>query len=104
MGVMPSTPSLINPGFALSYGFYDSGSGISGLTNQDQSYVYLTGSRATWMGDLVKALGSNLSDKPFNVWALPGAHDAGMFDTTFLDTILTNSAFIGERSDCDPGP
>jgi hypothetical protein len=96
MGVMLNTPSLTNSGFALSYGFYDSGSGVSGLTNQDQSYVYLTGSRATWMGDLVQQVGSNLSNKPFNVWVLPGAHDSGMFDTTMLDTILTNTAFIGD--------
>jgi hypothetical protein len=60
MGDMLNTPSVAvtKPDFAMAYGFYDSGSGASGLTSQDQAYVYLTGSRATWMGDLVKEMGS----------------------------------------------
>jgi hypothetical protein len=95
MGDMLNTPSTTTPDFGLAYGFYDSGSGASGLTNQDQAYVYLTRSRATWMGDLVEQVGSNLSDKPLNVWVLPGAHDSGMFDTTMLDTLLTSTEFIG---------
>jgi hypothetical protein len=92
---MLETPSITTPGYDISYGFYDSGSGASGLTNQDQAYVYLTPSRATWMGELVKQMGSSLAAKPFHVWALPGAHDAGTFDTTVLNTLLTSAKFIG---------
>jgi hypothetical protein len=40
MGDMLNTPSVTTPGLALAYGFYDSGSGASGLTNQDQSYLF----------------------------------------------------------------
>lgn len=79
---------------ALSFGFYDSGPGIGGLTNQDQSYVYVTAPRATWMADLVRDMGPALSSKPFGVFALPGAHDAGMFDPTCLDEMVTNAGFL----------
>ena len=84
----PGTPSVTGDGWALSYGFYDAGPGVGGLTDQDQSYAYLTGDQSTWMGDLVATLGPALANAPFNTWVLPGAHDAGMNDTTALQALL----------------
>ena len=95
MDVMLDTPSVTQPDFAIAYGFYDSAAGAPRSTKQAQAYVYLTGSRAAWMGDLVNEMGSTLQHKPLHVWALPGAHDAGMFDTALLDALLTRSEFIG---------
>jgi hypothetical protein len=79
MTVMLNTPSIIDPttNSAISYGFYDSGPGTSGLTNQDQSYVYCTRVLTTWMGDLVKQY-PQAGQNPFYQFALPGAHDSGM--------------------------
>jgi hypothetical protein len=94
LGDMLSTPSVFNSGWALSYGFYDSGSGIGGLTNQDQSYVYVTPDSSTWMGNLANAMGTSLTSQPFSVFALPGAHDSGMFDTTCVAQIVKNTTFL----------
>lgn len=96
MGKMLSTPSQFGSDWALSYGFYDSGPGIDGLTNQDQSYVYLTADMSNWMGNLATTLGSTLTAQPFSVFALPGAHDSGMFDTTCVSTMLSNPVFLKE--------
>lgn len=94
MGNMLNTPSQFGPGWAVSYGFYDSGSGIGGLTNQDQSYVYATPDMRHWMGDLVASAGSKLAQQPFSVFALPGAHDSGMFDPTCVAKLLGDAAFV----------
>ncbi|WP_224651248.1 hypothetical protein [Pectobacterium versatile] len=48
---MMKTPSIINRTSAISYGFYDAGSGSGGLTNRDQNYVYITPNMSKWMGD-----------------------------------------------------
>ena len=90
---MMQTPSMVTDGYALSYGFFDSGSGASGLTNQDQGYVYLTANHSRWMGSLV-AQNPALGSAPFGVFALPGAHDAGMNDTTFLAKLFQNEAYV----------
>lgn len=92
MGSLLQTPSLIGPGYSLSYGFYDSGPGWGSLTNQDQSYVYLTDNYSTWMSDLTQAQPA-LRDAPFRVFALPGAHDSGMFDPTCINLLLDNPIF-----------
>lgn len=89
---MLETPSRTGPGWALSYGFYDSGPGIGGLTNQDQSYIYLTDSQATWMGDLVRLSGGVSADTSFQSFVLPGAHDSGMFDLSAVRSILKDPA------------
>jgi hypothetical protein len=99
IGDMLKTPSQFGPDWAVSYGFYDSGSGaISGLTNQDQSYIYVTRNQSNWMGDLAQSLGSAFTDKPFCTLALPGSHDAGMFDARTLGELIeskaTSSSFI----------
>lgn len=65
---MLSTPSLVTPDFAMADGFYNAGFGVSGLTNQDQAYVYVTESRATWMGDLVPNFFQHIGRWPDLVW------------------------------------
>ncbi|RMQ44956.1 hypothetical protein ALQ04_01499 [Pseudomonas cichorii] len=94
LGNMLQTPSLFGQGWAVSYGFYDSGSGSGGLTNQDQSYVYATGDMSGWMGDLAHSMGTALTEQPFSTFALPGAHDAGMFDPTLVTSLLNNAEFL----------
>ncbi|MEI9928433.1 MAG: hypothetical protein WDN44_12970 [Sphingomonas sp.] len=74
---MLETPSIFAPDHTICYGFYDAGPGLGGLTDQDQSYAYFTGSYADWMGDLAAA-DPHAANLPFNRFALPGAHDAGM--------------------------
>lgn len=59
---------------AVSYGFYDAGSGQAGLPSQDQFWLYITQSLQTWMTDNARALNSI----PLAHMCLPGAHDAGM--------------------------
>lgn len=94
MGNMMQTPSIVTKDYAISYGFYDAGAGMGSLTNQDQSYVYVTDNYANWMGDLAKTDPAILS-KPFATFALPAAHDSGMFDTTCVSTLLHNASFLG---------
>ncbi|MBO9558954.1 MAG: hypothetical protein J7515_10240 [Caulobacter sp.] len=86
MMVMMETPSIIAPdtNTAISYGFYDAGPGTSGLTNQDQSYVYCTRVLSQWMGGLAQAY-PQVQSQPFHQFALPGAHDAGM---NTMDTVI----------------
>ncbi|MGV1769575.1 hypothetical protein ACQZ6B_05285 [Agrobacterium vitis] len=88
---MMNTPSIIGPDFAFSYGMFDAGTGSgTGLTNQDQIYAYLTGSQQSWMGTLAST-NPAVKNAPFASFVLPGAHDAGMFDLTQVNT-LCNSA------------
>lgn len=94
MGNMLQTPSHISSNYALSYGFYDSGPGWGSLTNQDQSYVYITDNYSNWMGDLARAMPAIL-DKPLSTFSLVGAHDAGMFDMTCAQSLLHNATFLG---------
>lgn len=90
LGNMLNTPAAIDSNYALSYGFYDSGAGYGDLTNQDQSYVYLTDNYSNWMGDLKNAIPA-ISSKPFSTFALPAAHDSGMFSTTRLNQVLNDA-------------
>jgi hypothetical protein len=96
---MMSTQSIIAPDSALSYGFYDCGirTLANSLTNQDQSYVYLTGNYSEWMKDLANKHPEFL-DRPLNVLALPGAHDAGMFETFNFKHLLGNEDFLDKLS------
>jgi hypothetical protein len=88
------TQSVIGSYFALSYGMFDAGSGSgTGLTNQDQIYAYLTGSQKRWMGDLAAA-DSAVNTAPFASFVLPGAHDAGTWDLTQVNTLCLSSAGI----------
>ncbi|KAA6438428.1 hypothetical protein FEM33_17220 [Dyadobacter flavalbus] len=91
---MFNTQSFGTNDYAVSYGFYDSSFGEGSLTNQDQSYVYATGSKANWMGDIAGQAGN----APFSSFVLPGAHDAGMFDTTCVKTIQNNYTFLNVLS------
>ena len=95
MDHMLGTPSQFYPAWwALSYGFFDSWLPDMGLTNKDQAYVYLTRSMSDWMGQLASEMGTALAQQPFSVWALPGAHDSGMFDMTAMDKIIEDATLI----------
>jgi hypothetical protein len=93
MGNMMNTPSLITSNYALSYGFYDSGPGWGSLTNQDQSYVYVTTPVSRWMTDLIND-NPALRNAPLSVFALPGAHDSGMFSTMMYGAMEKSAAFL----------
>ncbi len=91
MGYMMNTPSTVAPNFALSYGFYDSGSADgTPLTNQDQFYCYLSDNYSNWMGDLAAAFSTTVNGSTLNQFALPGAHDSGMCTmSTSLDILAS---------------
>jgi hypothetical protein len=87
---MLTTPSLFGAGYAVSYGFYDAGSGaLNSLTNQDQFYVYVTKNYKNWMGDLANKY-PQVNNAPFYQFALAGAHDAGMFTIDTVNQLLTS--------------
>ncbi len=94
MGDMLATPSLVKSDYCLSYGYYDSSFGKppEAITNQDQSYVYLTHNQSSWMGDLTDR-NAKVLNKPFSTFALPGAHDAGMFTAENVAKIIDDSMF-----------
>ncbi|KLO07782.1 hypothetical protein SCHPADRAFT_634261 [Schizopora paradoxa] len=83
-----TTPAVVGPGYTITYGYYHSGSGISGLTKSDQAWVTVTPSLSDWMGD-VTPNGSTAADKPFSTFVLAAAHDAGM-NTTDGIKLVTN--------------
>ncbi|WEK00470.1 MAG: hypothetical protein P0Y59_01895 [Candidatus Sphingomonas phytovorans] len=93
MHTMFKTPPRIgNP--TVCWGLYDAGSGkVSGMTNQHQLYVYATRDQRRWMGDLAKR-NPHVARGPFARFALPGSHDAGMFDMRAVRKILHNPAFV----------
>lgn len=93
LGDMLDTPSVISDGYAVSYGFYDAGPGWGSITNRDQSYVYVTSDHSNWMGDLA-AEDSAIAHAPFSGFVLPGAHDAGMYDTTRIQEVINLDGFI----------
>jgi hypothetical protein len=83
MEKMLDTRSLITTQGAVSYGLYDAGQGTANLTNRYQLYVYYTDPYTNWMTQLAASV-NGFGDQPFSAWALPGSHDAGMFDPTAL--------------------
>ena len=92
---MLSTPANISPNRAISWGLYHAGAGNFGLTNQYQQYLYLTDNHSTWMGNLVQS-NTRYGLQAFKRFVLPGAHDAGMFDSTWINNNL--NAFIQSLS------
>ncbi|MES2449757.1 MAG: hypothetical protein V4610_04245 [Pseudomonadota bacterium] len=87
-----SPPRIGNP--TVCWGLYDAGSGkISGMTNQHQFYVYATRDQRRWMGDLAKR-NPRVARGPFARFALPGSHDAGMFDMRAVRKVVHNPAFV----------
>jgi hypothetical protein len=79
-----STPAVITPEFSISWGLYRAGPGDFGLTDQYQQYMYLTDNHSQWMGNLVNINQSVYGNMAFSRFVLPGAHDAGMFDPTWI--------------------
>lgn len=92
---MMSTQSIIKLDSILSYGFYDCGTRSIEfhLSNHDRSYVYLTKNYSEWMKDLASEEPKFL-EGPLNVLALPGAHDAGMFEIFNPKLMLKNKDFL----------
>ena len=85
-------PRIGNP--TVCWGLYDAGSGVtSGMTNQHQLYIYATRDQRRWMSDLAKR-NPRVAHGPFARFALPGSHDAGMFDMRMVRKVLTHPAFI----------
>jgi hypothetical protein len=77
----------------VCWGFYDSGSGVfSGMTNQHQLYIYVTPDRRRWMSELA-ARNPRVAGGPFARFALPGSHDAGMFDMRAVRKMLADPLF-----------
>ena len=74
MSSMLLTPSIVHDGHAISYGFHD-----AGAFRAHRCYVYVTNSYESWMGDLLSSHG-DVRNVPFHVFALPGSHDAGMYE------------------------
>lgn len=89
MANMFNTPPTIGE-TTVCWGFYDSGSGMtSGLTNQNQLYVYVTRDQRRWMSALA-ARNPRIARGPFARFTLPGAHDAGMFDLRAIRDLLAD--------------
>lgn len=86
---MLDTPSQVGSDWAVSYGFYDSGSGKGTLTDHDQNYVYVTPAMADWMAEVTKG-NAQLAAAPFNAFVLPGAHDAGTYDLAAVTEAFQN--------------
>lgn len=84
---MLNTPAIVTPEWVISWGLYRAGPGNFGLTNQYQQYLYLTDNHSRWMGDLVQS-DPAFGQQAFNRFVLPGAHDAGMFDPTWINNNL----------------
>ena len=57
--------------------------------------MYLTGNYSEWIRDLANEHPEFL-DKPLNVLALPGVHDAGMFETFNFKRLLENEDFVNK--------
>lgn len=91
---MMATQSIITSEYALSCGFYDCGTRSIEfhLANHDRSYVYITKNYSEWMKDLASK-DPEFLDRPLNVLALPGAHDAGMFEISNFKLLLKNENF-----------
>ena len=92
MGNMFNTPPRIGSP-TVCWGFYDAGpgkaSGFSKLTNQNQLYIYATRDQRRWMSELA-ARNTTVARGPFSRFALPGAHDAGMFDMRAVMRMLND--------------
>jgi hypothetical protein len=91
MSNMFKTPPLIGD-TTVCWGFYDAGPGKaagSKLTNQNQLYVYATRDQRAWMSELARR-NSDVASGPFARFALPGAHDAGMFDMRAVMRMLNS--------------
>lgn len=98
---MMNMPSIVgnigSQGYAVSFGFYDAGPGVGGLTNQDQCYAYLTDSYESWMDGLVRAFPA-AGAKPFHQFFLPGVHDAGMNTMNSANAILDSTSAVAVKA------
>ncbi|KAI1159831.1 PLC-like phosphodiesterase [Nemania serpens] len=77
----------------VTYGFYDAGPGIAGLTDKDQCWVTVSMDQSSWMSNIAPA-GSLRAEKLFATFALPCPHDCGMNSMQSSDVVLNSSAAI----------
>ncbi|MES2444345.1 MAG: hypothetical protein V4574_16070 [Pseudomonadota bacterium] len=86
--IFKTPPRLGDP--TICWGYYHAGDGLlSPLTNQSQFHVYVTRNQNRWMTDLA-ARDPRIARGPFARFALPGAHDAGMYDMGAVNGILAD--------------
>ena len=90
-GTMLSTQSftpIMTDKVIITYGFYDAGHGVAGLTNHDQCYVTVCSTQnQSWMGTVAHE-GSTEAEKPFSRFALVAPHDNGMNSMHNVDAVL----------------
>lgn len=89
MTTLENMQSLVAPACIVTFGFYDSGSGLFGLPNFDQCWVTVTPNWSNWIG-VYAPLGSPQASKPFTTLVLPSAHDVGMNSISNCMAILSN--------------
>lgn len=77
----------------ITYGFYDAGPGLAGLTNRDQFYLAVGPNHNRWMGR-VAPRGSPGAGKPFSRMVLPSPHDCGMNSMQNSDYVLQTAGDI----------
>ncbi|KLO11836.1 PLC-like phosphodiesterase, partial [Schizopora paradoxa] len=103
---MMNTPAVLGPDYTVTYGFYDAGSGIAGLTNADQSWVTVVPKFSDWMGDVAPP-NSSQEQQPFSTFVLAAAHDGGMNTMSGIDVVTSDpvfQTFIGALSLLIPVP
>ncbi|EFX06649.1 phospholipase c [Grosmannia clavigera kw1407] len=77
-------------GSIVSYGFYESGTGIADLPDRHQCYVTVTPNYGSWMGQVAPA-GSPQAEQPFRKLALPAPHDVGMNSMVNCTAVLAHA-------------
>jgi hypothetical protein len=81
------TPAIQVKDLIITYGFYDAGPGLAGLTDRDQFYIAIGHNNNRWMGK-VAPRGSSGAGKPFSRMVLPSPHDCGMNSMQNSDYLL----------------
>jgi hypothetical protein len=92
-GTMTATAgdvSILKDNLIISYGFYDAGHGVAGLTNKDQFWIAVSPHHSDWMGELAPA-GSEAASKPFSRFVLAAPHDSGMNSMLNVDLVLSDT-------------
>jgi len=87
MLALTATQSIIVGNVIVTYGFYDAGPGMFGLSNAHQCYVTATFIQSDWMG-AIAPVGSGEEQKPFSRFVLPSPHDGSMNSLENFDALL----------------
>jgi hypothetical protein len=92
LGSMLNTRSIIEPEYAVSYGFFD-----AGRNDRHRAYLYVTDNYENWMGNLLSAVPA-LKTRPFGTFVLPGSHDAGMFTGVTAETLQMLKTYVPDAA------